>query len=102
MVFKAGHLAKMGPLKKLGKQWHPIAKLVCNLVDLAVTAISRLYSEETRYPVFGHFKCVEGLHPCEFEKLCPVLNHKYEPSDLSRKCTDFEKHRPFPWHFAHP
>ena len=61
MVFKIGYIAKMGPQNKLGKQWHPIAKLVCILGDLAVTTISRLCSEEIMYPVFGHFKCVEGL-----------------------------------------
>ena len=83
MVFKAGYVAKMGPLNKSGKHWHPIAKLVRNLGDLAVTAISRLYSEETMYPVRSHFKCVEGLHPCEFQQLSPLLTEKYKLSELS-------------------
>ena len=80
MVCKAGYVAKMGPFNMLGKPWHPIAKLVRNLGTLAVTVISRLYSEETMYPVFSPFKCVEGLHPCEFQKPRPFLTQKYEPS----------------------
>ena len=97
MVFKAGYVAKMGPLNKLAKPW-----LVRNLSDLAVTVISRLYSKETMDPVFSHFTCVEGLHPFEFQKLLPLLSEKYEPSDLSQHCTELKKHRLFMWHFGHP
>ena len=102
MVFKAGYVVNMGPLNKLGKQWHPIAKLVRNLGHLAVMVISRLYTEETMYLVFSHFKCVEGLHPCEFQQLRPLLTEKYEPSELSRDCTQSKKRRWFMWHFGHP
>ena len=105
MVFKARYVAKMGPLNKLGKQWHPIAKLVRNLGDLAATEISRLYNEKTQYPVYSHFKCVEGLHPIEFQRLRPLRSEKFEPSDLSRECRqcrELKKHSLFMWHFGHP
>ena len=64
MVSKVGYVAKMAPLGQAMAPLHPIAKLVENLGDLAVRAISRLYSKQTVYPVFGHFKCLEGFHPC--------------------------------------
>ena len=102
VVFKAGCIAKMGPLNELGKQWHSITNLVRNLAFLAVKAICRLFSEETMYPIFGHFKCVEGLHPCRFQHLPPLLTDKYEPSDLSGERTDLKKYRLFMWLFGHP
>ena len=76
-------------------------KLVRNLADLAVTVISRLYSMDTQYPVYSPFKCVEGLHPIEFQKLRPLLSEKYGPSVLSRECTELKKQRLFMWHFGH-
>ena len=54
------------------------------------------------YPVFSHFKCVEGLHPCEFHQLRPLLTEKYEPSELSQECMELKKRRLFMWHFGHP
>ena len=67
-----------GPLNKLGKQWHRIAKSVRNFSALAVTAISRLYSKETMYLACSHFKCFEGLHLSEIQQLPPLVIEKYK------------------------
>ena len=82
MVFKAGYVPKMAPLNKLGKQSRPFAKPVRNLGDPAVQTISRLYSEETMYPIAGHFECLEGLQPREFQKLRALLTNEFDLAEM--------------------